>query len=286
MPVELFKYRAFDKYTILNLLNQTVWLPKVEQLNDPFDGQFKLTDAAPDIDTFIDHCAKFSEWFGQNEGLTINIENIRKEMFLPDGTPNDELREYAHSFKDFFESKCKDTGVLSLSSTAENTTMWSHYGDEHTGICIGYDPSKLFNKSYGNGLPWLREVKYLDESQISRNSYLLYAESGFGSSSAATKEFFKRMLSVKVSDWTYEKEWRFILPECGGQVYSINKNAITSITFGLRTTIDSKHALVNLIRNLGIHPKTYQIIRNAETLGLERVSLESKPEYWKMVGEE
>ncbi len=287
MPIELFKYRGFDKYTILNLLNQTVWLPKVEQLNDPFDGQFRLTDTPPNIENFIEYCNRFPEWFGQREGaVTINKENIRNEMFLADGTPSGELREYAQNFKEFFESKCKDTGVLSLSSTAENTTMWSHYGDEHTGICIGYDPSRLFNKAYGNGLPWLKEVKYLGESHISRNSYLLFAESGFGSSPTATKEFFKRMLSVKAIDWAYEKEWRFILPECGGRIYSINKSAITSITFGLRTTADSKHALVNLVRNLAIHPKTYQTVRNTGTLGLRRVELEEKSKYWTKTGEE
>lgn len=139
----------------------------------------------------------------------------------------------------------------------------------------------MFNKSYGNGLPWLKEVKFLDESNISRSSNLLFAKSGFGSSEIATKEFFKRMLFVKSLDWAEEKEWRFIFPECGRRIFAIN-----SITCGLRTIVDSEHALVSLVRNLRKHPKTYQIIRMMGTLGLERVELTRTSKYWTKVGDE
>jgi hypothetical protein len=38
----LYKYRAFNEYSLSNLKNDTIWLAKPESFNDPFDCSFAI----------------------------------------------------------------------------------------------------------------------------------------------------------------------------------------------------------------------------------------------------
>lgn len=52
--LSVFKFRSADEeYDIPNLLNNEIWCPKFEELNDPFDGCFNIDKTPPDNDLLI-----------------------------------------------------------------------------------------------------------------------------------------------------------------------------------------------------------------------------------------
>ncbi|MCZ4339905.1 DUF2971 domain-containing protein [Shewanella colwelliana] len=278
IPNELFKYREFEKYTILSLLSKGLWIPKPEQLNDPFDAQFKISDADVSIEEFKSAFLSFKKWYLENNSQNISYEGF--EMLFEDGKPNTHLKEKVNLFREFWDSESKTMGILSLSEDPKSTTMWSHYGQNHTGICIGYDPVLLAPESPNGVVDWLRQVEYVAEKDIVRNSYLLFAKTGMGHSHRSTMELFFKMLTTKSTDWAYEKEWRFLLPNNGGKVFKLEIEAISSITFGLRTSVETKTAVAHLLRYHQKKTKFYQSIRCENTIGLERIGLDSKSNYW------
>jgi hypothetical protein len=69
--------------------------------------------------------------------------------------------------------------------------MWSHYGLNHAGVCIGLSTEKIRPNS-------LRRVKYADKVPI------LDVRNYVGGSS----ETFVQLSLTKSKYWSYEKEWR------------------------------------------------------------------------------
>jgi hypothetical protein len=278
IPNELFKYRDFGKHTILSLLNKGIWVPKPSQLNDPFDAQFKITDVDVSLASFKSAFLDYQDWYKKNHHQNIEYKGF-EQLFISD-KPNDHLREKVSLFRSFWDRQSDTMGILSLSEDAESTTMWSHYGENHAGICIGYDPRNLFPKSPNGALDWLKKVEYKDESDIIRNAYLLYAKTGMRHSHVAVMELLFQMLTTKSKDWNYEQEWRFFWPEKGGNLFNLEIDAISSITFGLRTPVETKSAISHILRYHQKKTKFYQIVRCANTIGLERFEMDDDSKYW------
>ncbi len=279
IPNELFKYRDFGKYTILSLLTEGVWIPKPAQLNDPFDAQLKMSNSDVSLDEFKSACSPIQNWC-EDEGVDV-ISNEVLESLFENNKPNEELRKEIKLFRQFWNIESEKIGILSLSEDPESTTMWSHYAENHTGICIGYDPIKLAPKSPNGVKDWLRKVEYLEEHEIIRNAYLLFAKAGMGEQPKLVTDQLFKMFSTKSVDWSYEKEWRFICPDLGGDVYHLEIDAITSITFGLRTSVETKTAVSHLLKYHQMKVKIFQAIRCEHTIGLDRISMDIKSEYWR-----
>lgn len=88
-----------------------------------------------------------------------------------------------------------NVGILCLTENPLNILMWSHYGGNHSGVCIGFD-SEL--DPFGDAVP----VRYSDER--SRVSF-----------TSTPDELVERVLLTKSKHWEYEKEWRVIKRSVG-----------------------------------------------------------------------
>lgn len=83
-------------------------------------------------------------------------------------------------------------GVLCFSESWQSTLMWSHYGDKHTGMCLGFEIEDSSN---------LTKIEYISRrlpSQIDFSKPL----AGFD------EQMLIKCLNVKYSGWKYEKEQR------------------------------------------------------------------------------
>ncbi|MDQ3181107.1 MAG: DUF2971 domain-containing protein, partial [Acidobacteriota bacterium] len=92
--------------------------------------------------------------------------------------------------KDINEKK----GVLCFSRSWKNPVLWSHYGDKHKGICLGFDiPDTLLEKVIykGERLP-IDVEKELNEGNLNGRME-------------------KKLLITKFEHWSYEEEERVIL---------------------------------------------------------------------------
>lgn len=95
------------------------------------------------------------------------------------------------------------TSVLCMSTQCHNLTLWSHYAENHKGICLEFagEDGKLFEKEDYDKISDHRLVKYskiLPEVKMSSVNPL------HGLSEYINAHFTKSI------DWAYEEEYRFI----------------------------------------------------------------------------
>ncbi|WP_214660219.1 DUF2971 domain-containing protein, partial [Vibrio anguillarum] len=74
-------------------------------------------------------------------------------------------------------SQLERVGIFSLAESSSNQLMWSHYGGEHYGICIGFDekvpnvklndPNSCLKVRYSNELPKMSENGFKTELGMS-----------------------------------------------------------------------------------------------------------------------
>jgi hypothetical protein len=86
-------------------------------------------------------------------------------------------------------------GLIGLSEDWRSTQMWSHYGEKHTGLCLGFDVSREF----------AAPITYIDNplpDPTPRRQELR----------SAGVEVLEAALRHKSSAWSYEKEWRLRVP--------------------------------------------------------------------------
>lgn len=89
------------------------------------------------------------------------------------------------------EDLAKDRGMLCFSLGWRNPVQWSHYADQHRGLCLGFDiPDGLLTK-----------VSYLSRRPLPDMTTL-------GGTGAAAQDAMLKVLATKFSHWRYENEVR------------------------------------------------------------------------------
>jgi Protein of unknown function (DUF2971) len=153
-PRKLYKYRPFNVFTLRQLTDSEVYYSQPKTFNDPLDCH-------PSIEVDIDR---------------LELERLLYEMLIHKHTEDEtkrviiDLRESATWPGDERENLSDDDvhklflvdeirkqidaelgkrGVLSLSEVWDSPLMWSHYADDHRGVCIEYDTTELDHSRIG-----------------------------------------------------------------------------------------------------------------------------------------
>lgn len=119
-----------------------------------------------------------------------------------------------------------ETGVCCFSSVRNSVLMFSHYGDKHAGVCIGFKRPMLLTSLASNTMPGvhpsIRKVWYF------RNlpPFDLLEEEAF-------------CATCKHASWAYEDEFRLFMVSgrrpLPSATFSFDKTAIGEIIFGCKT---------------------------------------------------
>lgn len=196
---QYFKYRPIDKYLIDSLVHPSLWFSKLDALNDPFDCQVDMEKA----------------W--------------RRAMLSATGSRKKLLESLEHpTFSRNWKTMLEKVGICSFSLTLNESLLWSHYADEHRGVCLLYSfPEALLN----DGEIFLGVDKVTYDSDTALTDWMKCDESidviGF------IQELVKRYLTTKSSPWAYEQETRIIKQEYG--LFEIPSHCLAQVCFGLRT---------------------------------------------------
>ncbi|MFI5263847.1 MAG: DUF2971 domain-containing protein [Candidatus Kapaibacterium sp.] len=135
------------------------------------------------------------------------------------------------------DKAAKQTGVFSLSETESSILMWSHYGKNHTGFCIGFRTRELYTELWERAKIILTLVEY-QELCPTVNPY---------DPGVSLNSWFSPF-TVKHSDWSYEKEWRVIFLENASAIIPLSENVIDSVYLGMRIDKDDEKTLINKLR--------------------------------------
>lgn len=119
---------------------------------------------------------------------TLNDVNDPFELLSAAGDTPQERR----GFKATKAALAKTVGMLCFSKNYTNPVQWSHYGDSHRGLCLGFDVPKRN----------LTQVRYSPSRLRPDYGKLL------GTDEKSALAEMQRMLDTKYEHWRYEEEYR------------------------------------------------------------------------------
>lgn len=285
LPKKLYKYRIYNINTLRLLTASEVYYAAPEQLNDPLDCKptiendtdrleleklyYKMLKEAHDKKLEAAHNA-YNKIF--------NIDDIK----LPETNHSKEYARkkiYEHRYSATQYGKYDDNyegelyykenlinviqnilyeeigkkGVLSLSEKWNCPLMWSHYADEHRGLCIEYDMTDHDCRN-------IKAVDYKHPRSIKVSDIIAWKKHSIEAENNILNTFFYS----KARQWHYEKEWR-----------DINKSGVNSapfkisaIYFGFRCDESIKTCIVKLFTGKPI--KFYEIFIPNNSFALKR----------------
>lgn len=199
----------------------------------------------------LESIAKSIQQFANN--LTSNAEAIGSEL--------NEAKADQAAYLDLKE-KFASSGILSLSELGDNILMWSHYAQQHRGICLE------FERTASNilGMPeFTLPVRYSIKAPI------IDARRYRSANSEERKEIEHSLVLTKAADWTYEREWRVIRSTCANST-QILECKIACITLGLRAENDTQEYILSLARKAGFRVKKANLKANEFGLKIDEIT--------------
>lgn len=236
----LYKFRSINErapekcLTLDSLRKSYVYYANVTTLNDPFEMGAYL-DQVSDLEAAKRDFMN-GDWAGSAIGeATSKMGPREKRAFLEERWNNHEWREmFIEAWKRqsaFTDDMKMLVSIFCSSATRTDGLLWSHYGDGHRGIAIG------FNANADRELSNSREVLYDDEFPVI--DMLRDSE----------EDRIRKGVLTKSSDWRYEKEFRSIYPKVSkGIRHEIDPSAFVSITFGARATPRTRDLVIAATR--------------------------------------
>lgn len=175
------------------------------------------------------------------EGLT-EIINVLNNAFLSKFTSKvlEMLREY---------------GIISFSEVCDNLLMWSHYGGNHYGICLGFE---VENTRVNN----IYKVKYTNKYPNYKINEMLAAENRI----TYVTKLINKVTCTKSIDWKYEKEWRQLF-ENESDCLQPYPGKLVEIVLGARITETNKEKIKSILKGRSViikqakrHSAEYKLI--------------------------
>jgi hypothetical protein len=151
-----------------------------------------------------------------------------------------------------------DRGIVSLAERDTCPLMWSHYGDQHHGVCIGYSvPERTASD--------VRKVRY-DGSRLVEASKVAAMLAG---NDVARVQVDEAVLLRKAGSWRYEREWRLI----GQRGVRNSPLELEEVIFGIRCEETVKYAVVKALERRDRQVKFYEMREIPGTFRLKKYSL-------------
>ncbi|QYX56532.1 DUF2971 domain-containing protein [Roseovarius sp. SCSIO 43702] len=221
-PRRVFKYRAFSGRVLDMLVADQLYFSDPADFNDPLDSRPNVEGdiSADELERILSHlveqrtnaemttAAKSLKYRGPRTIEHIarhsrkRADRLLSEIRYNAGDPTFEMADpELFLLTQYLEEELLrryDRGIVSFGARATCPLMWSHYGDQHRGICAGYSVPKdsadrLKKIDYGGS----RNVKASDVAIMDHDP-------------AARRRVDDAVLLRKASSWRYEQEWRLI----------------------------------------------------------------------------
>lgn len=154
-----------------------------------------------------------------------------------------------------------DRGILSLARRNNCPLMWSHYGGQHTGLCVGYEmPKSLKN------LPQApQQVQYGGSRKVPASMIAAMLDG----SDEARDSVDRMVFLTKAMNWRYEKEWRLI--GIRGAAHSTME--LTEVIFGMRCPEAVMFSVAKTLEDRRNEVRLYKIREVPGTFKLQRVRI-------------
>lgn len=243
--------RQFAQAALLGpgLLVQGLWNALIERYNENAEAAER-----PKLPTLTkDKLLELTRQLGAKAEVTFGgqapVELVADES-LGAARLNEVLNHYFEKSRQAVDERF---GVFSLAEHPDNILLWSHYADEHAGICIEFDLA-----SHPKAFPNTHAVRYQQESPVIEKRFANVLMNLAGEDRSLDEALLLRLAKrdvdtewtdreirswflTKSSLWQYEKEWRSILP--GPGLKRIPAGAISGIVLGCKASLETEEVV-------------------------------------------
>ena len=154
-----------------------------------------------------------------------------------------------------------ERGIVSLAERDDCPLMWSHYGDQHRGVCLGYSVPE---RSAGN----VRKVEYGGDRLVKASDLGAMLR---GDEMARARVDTAVMLR-KAENWKYEREWRLI----GRRGTAGSPLELEEVIFGMRCKATAKYAVIRALEGRFRAVRFFEMREERATFDLRKVELACK----------
>ena len=257
IPERLYKYMPVNNRSLSAILSDTLFFANPTSFNDPLDCNpvldidlpieesetilkrlicmgtgDRMTSAArtmrvqgPRVQSHIDR-------HGREEADRVIDEIGHASMFMDGNREANKRSMIKYRIKREILNRYNH-GIVALSEKVSCPLMWSHYGDQHAGMCIGYSVPKRNTEN-------LHKVNYCGPGLI-RTSMV---RDMLDEKEDAKGKIMETALLQKGQDWSYEREWRLI----GNQGEWPSILEMEEIIFGVRCRLETKFIVMTALK--------------------------------------
>lgn len=284
IPERLYKYRAFSNLTLDMLVADNLFFADPSTFNDPLDTNPSLnTDLdVEDLEDILSQlvqqrinaemtaAAKTIKYSGPKTVFHIGrlsqqrakqlVAEIRYNASDPELEVDDPAQFLLGQYVEQELLRRYDKGIVSLAERADCPLMWSHYGDQHKGVCVGYSApadagANIHKIKYGGS-------RLVEASEVAA---MLAGDEG------ARRRVDEAVLLRKAINWRYEREWRVI----GQRGLQESPLELEEVIFGMRCATTVKYAIVKALEDRARPLKFYEIHQRHGTFLLRKYTLDT-----------
>lgn len=327
LPKSLYKFYPASIYSLINIENNSLFLSTPKNFNDPFDSYMCIEDETfikifllkrlkelnlvskngdKNKVTEKEYYKIYNSWtkdeFPPSRWNGHSPRYFTSELFDIEEEKSDKFKRFLSDVVYEARTECRKkidyirnlefkiscfSNFLDEDELLKNTTMWSHYADNHHGFCVKYQLNFVNQKNISSIKCGLFPVKYTSRvPKISPRELmkLKFNNNDLELSNPVLKTAFKTLIT-KSRFWNYEKEWRLIISSHNSDILTNNVIQfvnIEAIYLGCRIEDNLKRHLINFAEDNKI--KIFQTTQSNEKFQLNQTELHEKDlvekEFW------
>lgn len=284
VPARLYKYREFNDATLDLLISDRLFFADPSKFNDPLDSNPSIdADILSDemelvlrklVETRVASEMRIAaKAIGFEKSNT--FKHIRRQSLYQANRLVDEIRYQATNpdyefddpllilFAQYVEGELLrryEGGIVSLTEREDCPLMWSHYGDQHHGIAIGYSIPEPRVRA-------VHKIKYGGSRLIQASKIAAMLDGD----EEAKREVDAAVLLKKAHAWRYEKEWRLV----GKRGVQDSILEMEEVVFGLRCPVAVRYAVLRALEEREPEVKFYEIRQQAGRFILKKYLFDS-----------
>ena len=267
----LYRYRPNIERAAEEIKTGNIYLSDMSKQNDPFDSSYGLSDESflsekHSIDYLI---------LGASYGFSESIDSLKSMWNERTHIPSDELisvEEFLQQFSQItkkpkpliqiylkraltYSGRRHETQYKIACFSEENSSipMWAYYANNHQGVCLEYDTSKLNIED---------EYEFELKRAFCKVHYSDYRPQD---------QHGEYSLIVKSSQWSHEHEWRLI---CDTENNYISVPCLTAVYLGINFDfMKNGEQIIDAIRSTGKNIKLFDCRPDSEKYEIQHTNI-------------
>jgi len=284
-----FKYVSSEALR-LTLTNMNVLWQSPRNFNDPFDTQLSLrysfswdeyyerllqlildsafhAEIPPEVRD--PHLRGQLELVRQAQSIARNLSREEMESTLRASVPAlvDTAQQVLSRKNEEWEAHLDTWRVFCVTEDDNNLLMWSHYASSHSGAMVEFRCIPELD----NALLAAQPAIYSADLPCSGGIDTILLEPH---SVARTEETYRKLILTKSAHWSYEREWRAVLPDeeqnADGRMFvNLRPEELGRIVFGCRMPSEKREELAILARSKAPAVRLFQARKSPDKFELQ-----------------